>query len=422
MRLLSLDQLIPTDHRVRIVWAYAESCDLTTLYAGIRAVAGEPGRDAVDPRLLFALWLFATVEGVTSARRLERLTERDLPYRWLCGGVSVNYHLLADFRAAHGDLLEALMIHSVAVLHHNGLIDLEETAQDGMRVRAHAGSGSFQTGRSLADSLKRAQAHVEKLKQQQDDDPSGDDQRGEAARQRAARERLARIEQAQAELQELAARRDQRRGNPASEPRASTTDPDARRMKMGDGGFRPAYNVQFATDCRTRVIVAAEVVNQGTDVGLMPMLHGKIVHSYGTTPRAHLVDGGFAKQDDVTALARQGTLVYAPLPCEKKHLLAGKNPYAGKPGDTPEMAAFRERMGTPAAKAIYRQRASVAEFPNAECRNRGLTQFRVRGLPRVQAQTLWHVLAFNLLRFVHLGWLDVVLKGGPPVKAVPLAT
>ena len=140
---LSLDQLIPADHRVRIVWAYAESCDLTTLYAGIRAVAGEPGRDAVDPRLVFALWLFATVEGVTSARRLERLTERDLPYRWLCGGVSVNYHLLADFRTAHGRLLEELMIHSVAVLHYNRLIDLEETAQDGMRVRAHEGSGSF---------------------------------------------------------------------------------------------------------------------------------------------------------------------------------------------------------------------------------------------------------------------------------------
>lgn len=193
-------------------------------------------------------------------------------------------------------------------------------------------------------------------------------------------------------------------------------------MKMGDGGYRPAYNVQFATDCRTRVIVAAQVVNQGTDVGLMPMLQEKIVRSYGTTPRAHLVDGGFAKQEDVTTLAQQGTLVYAPLPCEKKHLLAGKNPYERKPGDTPEMAAFRERMGTPEAKAIYNQRASVAEFPNAECRNRGLTQFRVRGLPKVQAQTMWHVLAFNLLRFVHLGWLETVLTGNPPTHTAALAT
>lgn len=411
MRCLSLDQLVEPDHRVRLVWQYAQSCDLTELYQRIQAVAGHVGRDAVDPRLLFALWLFATLEGVTSARRLATLTTRDIPYQWLCGGVSVNYHLLCDFRAAHGELLERLLIESIGVLLHQRLITLDSVAQDGMRVRAQAGSSSFRREESLAAALSAAQAHVERLRQEQDDDPSGDERRTQAARQRAATERVERIQQAQAELKQLQQQREKRVGTPTSTPRASTTDPEARRMKMGDGGFRPAYNVQFATDADTRIIVAAEVVQQGADAGQMQPMHQHLQETYQVTPQNYLVDGGFAKIDDVTTLERQGTAVHAPLPCEQKHLAAGKDPYAAKPGDTPEMAAFRQRMGTPEAKAVYHTRSSVAEFPNADCRNRGLTQFRVRGRIRAKAQMLWHVLAFNFLRFVKLDVLEVVMVG-----------
>lgn len=263
MRCLSLDQMIDEDHRVRMVWAYALSCDLSPLYQDIRAVEGAAGRHAVDPRILFALWLYATIDGVTSARRLERLTEQDLPYQWLCGGVSVNYHLLADFRAAHGDLLVKLMTDSVALLHFSGVIQLDEVAQDGMRVRANAGASSFRRDQTLADSLARAQQHLEKLKREQDDDPSGDDRRRQAAKRRAAEESVRRIEQGREELKQLNEQRARRADKAKHEARASTTDPEARKMKMGDGGFRPAYNVNFATDCGARVIVAVEVVNQG---------------------------------------------------------------------------------------------------------------------------------------------------------------
>lgn len=411
MRCLSLDQLIESDHRVRLVWQYAQSCDLTEWYRPIQAVAGHVGRDAVDPRLLFALWLFATLEGVSSARRLERLTTRDLPYQWLCGGVSVNYHLLSDFRAAHGEWLERLLVESIGVLVHQGLVTLETVAQDGMRVRAHAGSSSFRRAESLAAALQAAEAHVARLRQEADDDPSGDERRTRGARERAARERIDKIQQAQAELKQLQQQREKRVGTPTSTPRASTTDPEARRMKMGDGGFRPAYNVQFATDAGTRIIVAAEVVQQGTDAGQLEPQHRHVSETYGVTPQHYLVDGGFAKIDDVTAVERAGSAVHAPLPCEQKHLAAGQNPYARKPGDTPEMAAFRQRMGTPAAKALYRLRSSVAEFPNADCRNRGLTQFRVRGRLKARAQLLWHVLAFNFLRFVKLEVLPIVMAG-----------
>lgn len=411
LRYASLDEMIADDHRVRRVWDYAMACDLTEQYSKILAVEGRPGRKPVDPRLLFALWLFATIEGVTSARRLDELTRRDLPYMWLCGRVSVNYRLLAAFRADHGALLERLMIDSIAVLLHNDLIALDTVAQDGMRVRASAGSSSFRTAESLAAAHAQATEHVEQLKRQQAADPSGDERRSRAAQQRAAEERRQRIEQAQQELKQINEQREQRVGKPTSTPRASTTDPEARRMKMGDGGFRPAYNVQFVSDAATRLIVAVDVTNQGTDSGLMQPMHAQLKEDYDVVPSKYLVDGGFSKMEDVTVLDQAGTAVHAPLSCEKKHIAAGKDPYARKPGDTDEMAAFRKRMGTSEAKELYKQRGGVAEFPNAECRNRGLTQFRVRGKLKVKAQSLWHAVAFNFMRFMNLGYLETVMSG-----------
>lgn len=411
MRCLSLDQLIEPGHRVRTVWQYAQACDLAALYQEIRAVEGGVGRDATDPRLLFALWLFATLEGVASARVLERRCERDLPYQWLCGGVGVNHHLLSDFRVAHGELLKQLLIDSIGVLLHQDLITLETVAQDGMRVRASAGTSSFRRRKSLEQALEQAREQVDKLERERDEDPSGDDRRQRGARERAAKDRQERIEQAQAELEKLHQQRDRRRGTPTSEPRTSTTDPEARRMKMADGGFRPAYNVQFATDADTRLIVGVDVTQQGTDSGHMQPMHQRLGDDYGVTPRKYLVDGGFAKREDVTSLEQAGTQIYAPLIAEDKQRAAGQDPYAKKSGDTPEMAAFRQRMGTAEAKMIYKKRPGVAEFPNADCRNRGLVQFRVRGLKKVHAQTLWHVLAFNFLRLLKLDHLKVILAG-----------
>lgn len=409
MRCLSLDQLVEPQHRVRIVWRYVESLDLTELYTAIQAVEGGVGRDAVDPQILFGLWLFATLEGISSGRHLTELTTRDIPYMWLCGGVSVNYHLLNDFRAAHADLLKRLLIDSVSVLLHQQLITLDEVAQDGMRVRASAGASSFRREATLAEAQTQAREHVERLHSEHAADPSGDQRRRQAARQRAAQECQEKITQALAELEKLKAQRDQQRREATSEPRASTTDPEARTMKMADGGFRPAFNVQFVTDHRTRLIVGVEVNNQGSDAGLMEPLHAQLCADHGVTPERYLVDGGFAKKEDVTTLERAGTRVYAPLPREKQLLKSGQNPYAEKRGDSPEMVAFRERMQTAEAKAIYKHRCSVAEFPNADCRNRGLYQFKVRGSVKAKAQVLWHALAYNLLRMVKLGFLEKVV-------------
>jgi transposase len=159
-----LDDLIPQDHEARSVWAFVETWNLTPLYARIAAVEGRPGRDTIGPKILMALWLYATIDGVGSARKLDLLCQHHHAYRWLCGGVSVNYHTLADFRTAHVEMLDQLLTESVASLLSAGLIALNRVAQDGMRVRAGAGSSSFRRRPKLEECYAAAKSQVEALR------------------------------------------------------------------------------------------------------------------------------------------------------------------------------------------------------------------------------------------------------------------
>jgi transposase len=394
----SLDSLLPEDHRARLVWEYVEGLDLHELYESIRAVEGQAGRDATDPQILLALWLYATLDGVGSARQLDRLCRHHLAYQWLCGGVSVNYHTLSDFRTAHPAFLDELLTQSVATLLHAGLVTLERVAIDGMRVRASAGAASFRRRATLEDCQTQARAQVETLREELEADPAADTRRQQAARQRAGRERSERVAQALGELAEIEAKRS---GAKKEKARASTTDPQARVMKMADGGFRPAHNVELATDTASQVITAVDVVNATSDTGQMPPLLEQHQERYGQRPKEALFDGGFAQLEDIEKVSSPegGTTVYAPLQKPRKE---GRDPYQPLPGDSAAIAAWRQRMGTPEAKEIYKQRAATAECVNAISRNRGLRQFLVRGLQKARTVILWFAIAHNLMRAVAL--------------------
>jgi transposase len=404
-RPMALDQLLPSDHRARVVWRCVDSLDLLPLYQSIHAVEGKAGRDAVDPKILMTLWMLATIEGVSSARQLARLCERDLAYMWICGGVGVNYHLLSDFRTAHGEFLDQLLTDTVATLMHQGLVTLDKVAQDGMRVRAHAGSSSFRREKTLLQCRQQAREQVRRLREESENEAKQDasNARREAARKRAASEREQRIEKALEELAQLQEQKEKRKKGSGQAARCSTTDPEARNMKMADGGFRPAYNVQFATDGKARMIVAVDVTNSGSDRGQMTSMHQEVSQRYEKTPEHYLVDGGFATHEDVTKVEQRGSKVLAPIHGEEGMRKKGTDPYARARRDTDESYAFRQRMATVEAKQQYKQRSSIAEFPNAECRNRGLHQFRVRGLRKVRTVSLWHAVTFNFMRMVHLG-------------------
>ncbi len=403
-RPMALDQLLPADHRARVVWQYVDSLDLSALYSKIQAVEGKAGRDAVDPKILMALWMFATIEAVSSARQVARLCERDLAYMWICGDVGVNHHLLSDFRTAHGEFLDQLLTDTVATLLHQGLVTLEVVAQDGMRVRANAGSGSFRRQKTLEAHRQEAREQVRKLREEAESESEHplSDARRKAARKRAATEREQRLEKAMEELVGLQQQKEKRKKGTGGQARCSTTDPEARTMKMGDGGFRPAYNVQFASDGASRMIVSVDVSDCGSDGGQMSPMQQNVSDRYGITPNYYEVDGGFVTIDDITELEKRGSQVLAPIRDEERMRERGSDPHARGPKDTDEMFTFRQRMATPEAKQLYKQRPSIAEYPNAECRNRGLTQFRVRGLEKVRTVSLWYAITFNFMRMLNL--------------------
>ena len=227
----------------------------------IKAVEGHVGRDATDPRILVALWVFATLEGIGSARRLSKLCEEQTPFRWLCGGVGVNYDLLSRFRAEGSQAWDDLLTHLVGSLMAADLAILKRVAQDGMRVRASAGKGSFRRQGRLQECLAEARQQVEELKKLADEFPEQASARQQAVRERAAAAREARVAEAIRHCQQVQQQRDQSRKKcgkkPPAEARASMTDPEARVMKFADGGYRPGINVQYATDTASGVIVWA---------------------------------------------------------------------------------------------------------------------------------------------------------------------
>lgn len=397
LRASDLESLLPEGHRARLVWAYVERQDLARFYAGIRAVEGGVGRSPIAPEILLALWLYATIDGVGSARQIARLTEAHDAYRWLCGGVQVNHHTVSDFRKDHGEALDELLSVSIASLMAAGVVKLKQVAQDGIRVRASAGAGSFRRREKLEGYLEAARAEVARLKAELEADPAGIARAQEAARVRAAKERQARLEQALARLPQIEAIK-QRQGKKPEQARASMTDAEATVMKMGDGGFRPAYNPQLATDADSLVIVGLDVATVGSDQGQMVPMVEQVKDRCGQAPQAWLVDGGFVGHEQIER-ASEATVVYGPVPEPKDKTV---DPHLAKPSDSEAVAAWRQRMGTDKAKEIYKKRAATAECVNAQSRNRGLQQFKVRGLAKVKCVMLLFALAHNLMRMASL--------------------
>ena len=397
-----IDDLIAPDHPARLIWELIQELDVTPLYTQIKAVEGHAGRPPIDPRILVALWLYATEEGVGKARELCRRCYDCDPYKWLRGGVDVNYHTLSDFRTQHPEWLKEQVVTNIATMRAEGLASLDVLGQDGMRVRAWAGNDSFKREAKLQQLLEEAEQKWDHL-QQEFAEETNLSAREEAAQERAARERIERLKQAQQEVQKVAEAREKRKKGDGDSARASTTEPEARRMKMGDGGTRPAYNIEFSTDLNSLAMMGFDVTNAGSDAGQMEPMAEKIETEQAPLPEKaeYYVDGGFATKEDLKSMAQRGVTVYSPVKAVEKHQRQGKDPYAPRRGDSPEVAAGRQRVGTDEGRQKYKQRAKC-EWSNAECRNRGLQQFVVRGLEKVKTVVLWYVLVHNLFRMVAL--------------------
>ena len=398
LRSVDIDSLIGQDHPARVIWAYVERLDLRILEDAVKAREGEPGHPPIAPRLMLALWLYATSDGVGSARALARLCESHDVYRWLLGGVSVNYHTLSDFRTSQGELLDRLLTENVAALSQAGVIDLSKLAQDGIRVRANAGASSFRRRATLEKHLSDAKDIVDQLKREVGDDPDASNKRIQAARIRAAREKAERIAaavEALGQVEEVRKRREKTNRNQTKkqkEPRASTTDPQARVMKMADGGFRPAYNVQVVSTAGEQIIVVVDPVAVGSDRGLMTPMLEQAENNIGQWPKQHLADGGFTTAKDIEMAYDRGITVYCP-PIKSKQ---GADPFAPRQDDGPGVRAWRQRMASEDGKAFYKLRA-ICECIHGRWRNWKL-RLTVRGLPKARTAMLWHALTNNILQ------------------------
>ena len=401
---VDLESRLPQEHRARVIWSFLERLDLSAFYAPVKAVENRPGRPTTDPKALLALWLLATVDGIGSARRLARLCQEHDAYRWMRGNVPINYHMLSDFRVAHQEALDGLLTQIIGSLMAAGAVRLERVAQDGMRVRASAGAASFRGAQGLKKCMEEARAQVERLAQERERPDPGVTRRERAARERVAREREERVEEALSYLPRAQAKKERQLHTKATDQRpkvtkarVSTTDPQATVMKMPDGGFRPACNVELATDSANGIIVGVGVTSSGTDAGQAAPMEEQLVRRTGRHPESYLMDGGFATREDITALEQRGVSVYAPvrLPRNKPE----RERYDPRYGDGPDVARWRQRMATGEAKAIYRQRASVAEWTNAQVRLHGVSQFNVRGLTKIASVMLLVAVAHNLLRW-----------------------
>jgi transposase len=396
LRPFDLDSTIGQDHRARLLWRAVETLDLGAFYERIKSRVGTAGRPPGDPKVFVTLWLYATMDGVGAAREVERLCRNHRAYRWICGGVPVNYHTLSDFRVDHGNALDDLLTQTLAVLMERKLITLQRVAQDGLRVRASAGSGSFRRKKKLKEYLTEARAQVAAVKQLAED-PSLN-AREKAARERAAREREERVTAALAALKEVEEkRRVEYSGGrkPKGEPRGSMTDPEARKMRMANGGFSPGYNAQFATDADSGIIVGVSVTNNGSDSGQAPPMIKQIEQRTGHKPKAYLVDAAYTDKASVDALEAMDVTLYGSVP-ERW----GKDSFKPQMTDSPAVSAWRKRMGTAAAKEIYKERSQICERVNADVRTyRTMDRMLVRHAGKVLCVALWNALALNLMRW-----------------------
>ena len=408
--LVDVDGLVPADHRARMVWSFVAGLELGPLYALIRSRDGKAGRPAADPAVLLALWLYATLEGVGSARELARLCGRDVAYRWLCGGVPVNYHGLADFRIEHGAFLDQVLSESVAAMLAEGLVDLDEVTIDGTKVKAFAGKGSFGGEGRLARFEQQAAERVERLRRELEADPGAASRRRQAAQDRVARDIAERADRARAALARLQAEKAERKKTHAkqekdkSAPKVSLTDPEARRMRFADGGTNAAYNMQIAAT-GNGVVLTVMATDRRNDTGLAVPMVQDIVRRYGCAPRRVLVDTRYATAKDIVSLASRpgdglggGIEVYAPPPEERMDVKPAtlRRRVAARKRELQALKDWRSRMQSEAGQAIYRRRKRI-ELVNAQFKNRGFGRLNLRGLAKATIVALWHAIAHNIL-------------------------
>ena len=397
----ALDGELPTDHFARVLDRVVGSLDVGPFLARAKSIKGAAGRPLLCPRMMLVLWLYAIIDGVAAATEIEELTRSHVAYRWIVGGLRTSHDVISRFRVEQGEGFSKVLSEVLARLLEAGLLDLDVVAQDGTRLRASAGAPSFRTAPALEDCREHAALHLKAVLAQGKDPHLS--QTMKVSREVKAREYAARVEAAIEALSTLPA-------NKKNAPRASTTDPDARVMKMGDGGFRPAYNVQLAVAGSElggpRAIVGVIVTNVGSDMGSLTPMANDIEKRTGSRPETVLADSNHYKLSDLEEVERLGTRPVVPPPRPRKGSAIVKSDNTKSPAPIagtvpvekqPSVDEWRDEAMSPADRQLYRRRASLSELANAVLKGSyRMDQLPVRGLARVTSTITLYALCFTL--------------------------
>ena len=392
------------------MWSFVEGLDLRPFYDRIKARGETPGRPATDPRILLGLWLYATADGIGSARALARLCEHHTIYRWICGGVGVNHTMLSEFRLDSGEFLDRLLTSSLAALMKEGLITLDEVITDGTKVRAAASRSSMRRRQTLTELEEKARTRVAELKQELEADSAAGERRLSKRRLSAAEDRARRVAAALARHPATAPKEETDRtkgdeppaggksGKNPKQERVSTTDPDAPLMKMADGAVRPAYNVQVASACG--FVVAIEPVQRRNDRGLAPAMVTQVEQRCGKPPDRLLADTGAMTAADIVTIAQThpSVQVFSPPPARKEASKPeSKARYERNRAAEPQcLKEWRARMDSEEGPAVYKRRSNT-EHVHARLKNRGFGRMVLRGLAKVRIACLLHAVTHNLM-------------------------
>jgi transposase len=298
LRAFALDTLIAEDHPARAIWDFLEQLDLVPFESNVKAIEGHCGQAAIQPRLLIAMWLYACSQGIGAAREVSRRCESEPGLRWLCGDQPINYHTLSDFRVQHHDALRDLFVDALGVLSQQGLISLQQVAHDGTRIPTVAGKASFHREPSLEAHRAAAAAQVAAL---EEEEATGDNARRIAARRRAAVERQERLQQALLQMQRHRQSKDT--AQEKADARVSQSEPEARVMKLAEGGFAPAYNAQVTSaGGEGGLIINLQLSQSGSDFQQLQPALEEVRENFGKMPSQTLVDGGYLSRNDIAAL------------------------------------------------------------------------------------------------------------------------
>ena len=407
MQVNCLDTLLPSDHKARDIWEFVSSMDCRPCYALVKTYIGGDGRPATSPQVLFALWIYSILDGNISARKLADLCKNHNAYKWIAGGIPINRTTLAEFRTLNPMLFEDLLTNTLAVMLKAGLIKDTDFAQDGTRIKANAGFNSYHKESTLKETKEEIKSYIALLKAEQE---NSYDKYENTKQKRIAKERLKRVEEALSILEkerDIKKENGTRNGEPPSsddlkEIRASTTDPMARKMKMGDGGFRLAYNVQLATGMDSRAIYGMDIVttlDSGTSPRMMGIVHNRLRRLKMDAPTNWISDSAYSAKRDVEVVAElyPNCRYYAP-PKVKK----GIDPKKHLKNDSQAVKRWRDLIDQEDVNELYKCRCSTAEFSNAQMKQRGWREFLVRGLEKVKSYALLNVIAQNVARYFDL--------------------